>query len=146
VTSTLKFRNLDVRPSDPVELWPPEAIQAVLERGSISDYRRVMAAIRLEPWGAVARTVEHVLTYSQPYGSAALFTHGLQSVRNRAEAAEKAEVAWRLATILAATQLTQAEFASRMGTSASRMSTYLKATVTPSATLLVRGERLRPGA
>ena len=44
MTSRLRFRNLDIDPSAPVEDWPEEGIQAALERGSISDYRRVAAA------------------------------------------------------------------------------------------------------
>jgi transcriptional regulator with XRE-family HTH domain len=43
---------------------------------------------------------------------------------------------------LAASGLSQAAFASRLGTSASRMSTYLRGEVTPSASLLIRAQRL----
>jgi hypothetical protein len=142
VTSRLRFRNLAIDPSAPVEDWPEEGIQAALERGSITDYRRLAAAVRADPWGPVSRRIEHVLTYSRPYGSGALMRLVIDRYRTRAEAAAKAEVTRQLAEALAATGLTQAAFASRLGTSASRLSTYLSGEVTPSASFLVRARHL----
>lgn len=43
---------------------------------------------------------------------------------------------------VASTGLTDAEFARRVGTSASRLSTYLSGKVTPSSAMLVRIQRL----
>lgn len=140
--TTLRFRNVDADPGDAVRTWPVEGVQAALERGSLSDYRRLVTAIRDDPWGDVARRVERVLTYSRPYGATAILEEAIRRHRNRAEAAAKDEVADRLRAALARSGLSQAQFASRLGTSASRMSTYLKATVTPSASLLVRAEWL----
>jgi hypothetical protein len=68
--AVLDFRNVDASPDDPVSEWPQEAVQTALERGSLSHWRRLAAAIQDEPWGPVARTVEEVLTYSRPYGVA----------------------------------------------------------------------------
>lgn len=142
MTSRLRFRNVDADPADPVETWPTEAVQAALERGGLSDYRRLAAAIRREPWGDAARRIEHVLTYSQPYGAATLVRRALERHRAAAIHAEKAEVARQLADALAASGLTQAEFAARLRTSPSRLSTYLKGSVTPSAAILVRAQQL----
>jgi transcriptional regulator with XRE-family HTH domain len=54
-----------------------------------------------------------------------------------------------VAALVRASGLTRAEFASRIGTSASRLSTYVTGKVTPSAALLVRmrdvSERERAG-
>ncbi|MGI8949078.1 MAG: helix-turn-helix domain-containing protein [Ornithinimicrobium sp.] len=44
--------------------------------------------------------------------------------------------------LVAASGLTTAEFASRIGTSRTRLSTYRSGQVTPSAALLVRMERM----
>ncbi len=66
----LAFRNVDVSPDDPVSEWPLEAIQTALERGGLSHWRRLAAAVRAQPWGPVARQIEEVLTYSRPYGVA----------------------------------------------------------------------------
>jgi len=56
--------------------------------------------------------------------------------------ADREEVAAEIADLVTRSGLTRAEFASRIGTSASRLSTYLAGTVTPSAALLVRMRRL----
>ena len=87
MTSRLKFRNLGVDPSAPVSSWPDEGIQAALERGSLSDYRRIAAEIRSDPWGDVARRVERVLSYTDPYGTGVLFRHVIASYRDEATAA-----------------------------------------------------------
>ena len=50
----------------------------------------------------------------------------------------RAEVVRLMRAAVAESGLTQAAFASRIGTSASRPSTYLRGEVTPSASLLVR--------
>ena len=142
MTSRLKFRNIDADPSAPVSTWPEEGLLAALERGSLTDYRRVAAAIHQDPWGDVARRVEHVLTYRRPYGSGALMQRVIERSRADADADARAEVARQLRQALAASALSQAAFASRLGTSASRMSTYLRGDVTPSASLLVRALRL----
>jgi DNA-binding transcriptional regulator YiaG len=138
MTSRLRFRNIDADPSAPVETWPQEGVQAALERGSITDYRRLAAAVRRAPWGPFARGLEHVLTYSQPYGAAALMRRAIDAARAQADADARAEVARQLNAAREASGLTRAEFAARLGTSASRMSTYLSGAVTPSASLLVR--------
>lgn len=142
MTSRLKFRNVDADPSDPVESWPVEGIQAAMERGSLTDYRRVVAAIHRDPWGDVARRVEHVLGYTAPYGSAALMRRAIARARAQRDADARAEVAALLRRAVSDSSLTQAAFARRLGTSASRLSTYLSGEVTPSASLLVRAQRL----
>jgi hypothetical protein len=40
----LKFRNLDISPSDPVEQWGVEGILTAFERGSYNDWRKVWQA------------------------------------------------------------------------------------------------------
>jgi hypothetical protein len=48
---SLAFRNIDVSPEDPVEVWPTEAVLAALERGGLGHWRRLTAAIDEDPWG-----------------------------------------------------------------------------------------------
>lgn len=140
--SRLVFRNVDADPSDPVETWPLEAIQTALERGTLPDWRRMIAAVRSDPWGPFARDIEYVLSYARPYGTAPLFEVAIARARAAAEQAERAQVAAELSDALVQTGLTAREFALRMGTSASRMSTYLSGKVTPSAALVVRARKL----
>jgi hypothetical protein len=136
--SPLAFRNVDASPEDPVSEWPLEAIQTALERGGLSHWHRLAKAIQSQPWGPVARRVEEVLTYSRPYGVTPLMDRVIANARAEAEAAERNAVAAEVDQLVRASGLSRAEFASRIGTSASRLSTYATGKVTPSAALLVR--------
>jgi DNA-binding transcriptional regulator YiaG len=136
--SALAFRNVDVSPTDPVSAWPSEGIQTALERGGLADWRRLAAAIQAEPWGPITRRVEEVLTYSCPYGVAAAFERAIAQSRAAAEAAEREAVAVEIRGLVDRSGLSRADFASRVGTSASRLSTYVNGKVTPSAALLLR--------
>jgi DNA-binding transcriptional regulator YiaG len=139
--SPLAFRNVDASPGDPVSEWPLEAIQTALERGGLSHWRRLAKAIQAQPWGPVARRVEEVLTYSRPYGVAPAMERVIAKAREASEAAEREAVAAEVDLLVRSSGLSRAEFASRIGTSASRLSTYVTGRVTPSAALLVRMRR-----
>jgi DNA-binding transcriptional regulator YiaG len=142
--SPLAFRNVDASPEDPVSEWPLEAIQTALERGGLSHWRRLAKAIRAQPWGPLARRVEEVLTYSRPYGVAPAMERVIAKAREEAEAAEREAVAAEVDRLVRISSLSRAEFASRIGTSASRLSTYVTGKVTPSAALLLRMRRVDP--
>ena len=91
----LAFRNLTITPDAPVSEWPTEAVQAALERGDLADWQRIVAEIRADPWGRTARQVEEVLSHSRPYGVAKAMDAALSRARQRAEASERAAVAFR---------------------------------------------------
>lgn len=140
--STLAFRNVDASPGDPVSAWPIEAIQTALERGGLTDWRSIAAAIRVEPWGAVTRRVEAVLGYSQPYGIAKAMERVISLARDEAEEEERDAVAREVSKLIEMSGLSRAEFASQIGTSSSRLSTYATGNVMPSAALMLRMRRL----
>lgn len=140
--STLAFRNVDVSPGDPGSEWPQEAIQTALERGGLSHWRRLGEAVRVDPWGSVARRIEEVLSYSRPYGVAPALERVISRAREDAEGAEREAVSAEIQQLVRQSGLSRAEFASRIGTSASRLSTYATGKVTPSAALLLRMRRL----
>ena len=140
--SRLAFRNVTADVADPVETWPTEAIQAALERGTLPDWRRMIDAVRRAPWGPVARKIEYVLTFARPYGTAVLFERSIAHIREEAERRDRAAVAHRFSAAVARSGLTRRDFAAHLGTSASRLSTYLSRQVVPSAALLIRAERL----
>lgn len=128
---SLAFRNVDVSPEDPVELWPTEAVLTALVRGGLRHWRRLTAVINEDPWGRLPG-VEEVLEVSRPYGVGVLMTDVLAAARQRAE---RAEVAAEVTRLLAVSGMARAEFASAIGTSTSQLST-------PSAALLVRMRRV----
>lgn len=139
---TLRFRNVDVDPRAPLAEWPSEAILTLLERGSLRDWRRLWAEIDRDPWGPVARMVEQALSVSAPYGVAPLMEDAITRARERAKEDERREVAALIRRCLERSGLTQSEFAERIGTSPSRLSTYLNGQVMPSAAMLLRMQRV----
>lgn len=141
----LGFRNLTSDPADPVASWPTEAVQTALERGDLADWHRLAAEVARHPWGRTARQLEEVLSHSRPYGVAEAMETMIARARVRAERREREEVAAEIRRAVDQSGLTRAEFASRLGTSASRLSTYATGKVAPSATFLVRVRRLLAG-
>lgn len=139
---SLTFRNVDLDPGAPLDAWPFEAIVTLLERGSVTDWAQLTAHIKGQPWGVVARQVEDYLGYERPAGLAPLLERAITAARASAERRERADVAARVDELIRRSGLTTAEFASRIGTSRSRLSTYRTGSVTPSAALLLRMERL----
>jgi DNA-binding transcriptional regulator YiaG len=139
--TALSFRNVEASPDGPVSDWPLEAVQIALERGDLSHWQRLGEAIRSRPWGKVAREVEEVLTYSRPYGIAEAMERAIARARATQEEAEREAVANEINQLIRNSGLSRREFASRIGTSASRLSTYATGKVTPSAALLVRMRR-----
>jgi ribosome-binding protein aMBF1 (putative translation factor) len=117
-------------------------VATALERGDLADWHRIAAEVRADPWGRTARQVEEVLSYSRPYGVAEVMETVLARARERTEADERAAVAAEITEAVKRSGLSRAEFASRIGTSPSRLSTYTSGKVTPSASLLLRIRRV----
>ena len=140
--SALHFRNIDASPADAVEAWPFEGVLAALERGTLPDWRRLLRAINADPWGTVARQVEEAQELGLPYGVGALFAEAVKTARAQAARAEREAVAAEVRALVSGSGLTRSEFAERIGTSASRLSTYMSGKVTPSAALLIRMQNL----
>ncbi|MDN5861328.1 MAG: helix-turn-helix domain-containing protein [Pseudonocardia sp.] len=114
----------------------------LIERGTVTDWARLTAAIRRDPWGPVARQVEEYVGYARSDGVTELLARAVTTARARAEREERTQVAARVRDLLEASGLSAAEFAARIGTSRSRLSTYRSGRVVPAATLLVRMERV----
>ncbi len=140
--STLKFRNITASVDDPVDTWPFEGILTAVERGTLPDWRRLAAAIRADPWGPVAQQVLEAVELSRPYGTAELLTTIVERARQHAAAAERDQVADDIRGFVARSGLTQQDFALRIGTSRSRLSTYMSGKVMPAASLMIRMRRV----
>lgn len=134
------FRNVHASPDDDVRTWPYEALVITIDRGLVADWQPVFAELRRSPWGKVARRVERYLAYREPDGVSTLFRLAIEHARAVSDSANRAEVAARVRDAVTRSGLTAAAFAELVGTSASRLSTYMSGKVTPSAALLVRIE------
>jgi DNA-binding XRE family transcriptional regulator len=136
--SKLAFRNLDVSPDDPVEVWPHEAVYTALERGYLSDWRKIARAVEAKPYGKVASVLADVLEDADPQPSTELLGLVLSDARAAVDAEDRQLVAQQVRQYLADSGLTMTEFAHRVGTSRSRLSTWASGKVTPSAANLRR--------
>jgi hypothetical protein len=143
---SVSFRNVDVPADAPIAEWPYEAIATVIERGTVSDWARLTREIGAHPWGSVARQVEQYLQDENPWGVGPLLLRRIERARRDREAEEHAAVAAEVAALVDRSGLTMAEFASRLGTSRPRLSTYRSGRVMPSAALLIRMRRLADAA
>ena len=137
----LAFRNVDASLDGPVQDWPYEALTTAIERGYLSHWVRIAAAIRRRPWGPVARSVEEYARYADDDGAVPLLLESIRRARQSAESAEREEVAARIRDAVGRSGPTADCFASEVGTSPARLSTYNSAKVMPSAAMLVRIER-----
>lgn len=142
---TLAFRNLNITPGDPVDQWGVEGLLAAIERGDITHWRRIARALREQPRGKVSKELAEVLQLVENPAMAVLFGRIQRRVLREAEERERSAVTFRLGQYLGESGLSRAEFAYRLGTSQSRLSTYLNGRVVPSALLMVRAEEIAAG-
>ncbi|MFI5009701.1 MAG: helix-turn-helix domain-containing protein [Solirubrobacterales bacterium] len=153
---TMRFRNLDVDHTAPVDQWPAEAIETVIDRGSLSDWRHLADAIQHNPWGPAARTAETVVGWDEHYGVDALISNVIRHAREDVALRGRAEYAAQIRSWRTHTGMTLRQFALAAGTSASRLSDYENAKVAPTTDVLARlshvaathprGQPLRPPA
>lgn len=135
---SVKFRNLDFDPQAPMDLWPAEAIETIIDRGTLSDWRQLVAAIRRNPWGPAARTAQTVTSWGEHYGLDALISRAITHARKDLSARGRAEYAAQIRAWRAQTGMSLRDFAALAGTSASRLSAYENAKVAPSTDVLAR--------
>ena len=56
----LKFRNIDVTPDDPVEMWGVEGILCAFERGHVNDWRKIWRSVTVDRSQKVIEDVAQV--------------------------------------------------------------------------------------
>lgn len=61
--------------------WTVPAVEDVLDRGTLSDWRELAAAIRQDPWGPYAVSLERVVAHTRMYGTTRLWQDFLDRVR-----------------------------------------------------------------
>ncbi|MGH2888815.1 MAG: helix-turn-helix domain-containing protein [Solirubrobacteraceae bacterium] len=135
-------RHVELDPGLPLELHPAEAIEAMLDRGSLSDWRRVAAEIRRDPWGRVARIVETITSWDEHSGVDALMREVIVRASEQVDRSGRERYAAQIRAWRARTGLSQREFARAAGTSAPRLSDYERAKVAPTTDVLARLEHV----
>ena len=137
---TVSFRNVDVDIGDPFDTWPLEAIEILIDRGSLSDWRRLAAALAQDPWGPLARTVEEIVRLDCHYGVDRILERILARERERSTLDGRRRYADRLRSLRRSAGLSMRELAAAAGTSAARISDYENARVAPTTDVLARIE------
>ena len=135
---SIQFRNLDFDTTQPLDQWPAEAIETIIDRGSLSDWRQLAHAIRRNPWGPAARTTETIAVWGEHYGIDALMRSVIRHAREDIALQGRAEYAAQIRTWRTQSAMTLRQLARAAGTSASRLSDYENAKVAPTTDVLAR--------
>lgn len=135
---SVRLRNLDLDPGVPLDRWPAEAIETLIDRGGLSGWRRLAQAIRRNPWGPAARTAENVIAWGEHYGVDALLASVIRRAREDVARRGRIEYAEKIRSWRRQTGMTLREFALAAGTSASRLSDYENAKVAATTDVLGR--------
>ena len=137
---TPPIRNVDVPLNGPLDEWPMEALLTLVERGSLSDWRRIAISIDDLPWGPTARNIDAITSWGENAGVDDILRARLDAARSHAALAGRRRYADRIRALRKATGLSMREFAAEVGTSASRLSDYEHAKVSPTTDVLARIE------
>lgn len=130
----------EVEPGPDIET-PEEFVRHFLHDG-LPEWRAQVARYADDPWSPYAR---HLNALAEQAGLPRLdVTIGrfMVEMREHTETRDREMVAGEIRRLVAESGLSQREFAGRLGTSPSRMSSYCTGQVTPSAALLLRIRRL----
>ena len=140
MTST-PLRNVDVDLTAPVEDWPFEALATVLDRGTVDEWRRVVAAIRSQPWGTVARNTETIIGWGERYGVDALLEEAIRRARRDFQVAARRKHGQRLRRLRLSAGLTLRELGAATGITAANLSKYENGLMSPTLDTVERIEQ-----
>ncbi|GAB3599019.1 helix-turn-helix domain-containing protein [Microbacterium tumbae] len=132
----LRFRNIDATPADPVEEWGFEGMLAAIDRGYAADWRKLVSAVAVDP--ALRVIFQEARAAAESRSTVVL----LDAALKEADAAPSEIALSRLRRAYRGTRMTQAELADRLGTSRTRLNSYLSGKVTPSMDVLVAVEQI----
>ncbi len=130
----------DVAAGERVSVTTVDDLHRLLS-GTARDWRAFYATIGMNPWRPYATEVQELAHEAgMPWLADAVATC-TALYRERREEEERAMVAGQIRAAIGASGCTQREFAQHVGTSASRLSTYVTGRVTPSAAMMLRINR-----
>ncbi len=132
----LRFRNIDATPDDPVDQWGFEGMLAAIDRGYARDWRKLVMAVAADP--ALREEFDEARAAAESRSTVALLDEMLaQATRSPSEIALD-----RLRDSFHGTRMTQGELAGLVGTSRTRLNSYLTGRVTPSMDIPIAVEQV----
>lgn len=132
----LRFRNIHATPDDPVDAWGFEGMLAAIDRGYAADWRKLVAALVADP------SLRPVFEAAREAAESRATVAVLDAALERAERSPSEQALARLRSAYRGTRMTQTELASRLGTSRTRLNSYLTGKVTPAMDVLVAVEEI----
>lgn len=126
---------------EPPRLESADQLVEVVHDGDLLLWRRLVAAALAEPWSGGSDSHLALLDPEQRPCEFSSVKALVELARRVAEEDERRAVAEHIRRTVASTGLTQRDFASLVGTSPSRLSTYVTGSVTPSAAMVLRINR-----
>lgn len=136
----LLVRGLDLTDASPA-VHSVEQLQEVAQ-GALPDWRREVAVLVANPWSPHAEQLPKLAFDADRAGMAAHIRDVVELCRAQHKDREREEVAQEIRRLVADSEMTQREFAAMVGTSPSRLSTYISGWVVPSAAMLLRISRV----
>lgn len=136
----LLITDLDPRDAVAVPEHPDDLLLAVDKLG-VPEWRRLLANIAVNPWGPEATRLHELALAADLPAPAQAIEWCAKVYRRRFEEAERLEVAKEIRRLVAISGCSQRQFAQYIGTSPSRLSTYVNGLVTPSAAMMLRISR-----
>ena len=132
----------DVDPSNAAPLpRSADELSNIIERRGVGEWRRVLAIIASNPWGPEVTALADMARAADLPAPASALEWCAKVYRKRFEEAERLEVAKEIRRLVAISGCSQRQFAQYIGTSPSRLSTYVNGLVTPSAAMMLRISR-----
>lgn len=110
----------------------------VVDHGSVLEWRHHFAMIASSPWSPYSHHLADLAQQAARPEVVGLVDRFTQVCREQHKEREREQVAEEVRRLVADSGATQREFAQWVGTSPSRLSTYISGTVTPSASLMLR--------
>jgi hypothetical protein len=136
----LLIEGVDPNHSLPVIRTSAELI-GVVDGGSVLEWRHHLAMIAASPWSPYSRHLLELAEQAACPQVVAVVGRFTEVCREQNKAREREQVAEEVRRLVSASGVTQRQFAQWVGTSPSRLSTYVTGSVTPSASLMLRMAR-----
>ena len=132
----------DIDPNTPAPM--PESaheLLLVVQKQGVPEWRRLLAIVASNPWGPEVTHLAGLAREAELSAPAHAIEWCAKVYRKRFEEAERLEVAKEIRRLVAISGCSQRQFAQYIGTSPSRLSTYVNGLVTPSAAMMLRISR-----
>lgn len=141
IAQNLVFEDIDPERAAADPITSVAQLHDLVDRGSIIEWRHQLGAIAASPWGPYADQLLEIGRASDRPSALAAIASSIEQCQEWCRDRERDQVAREIRHLVAVSGSSQREFASRIGTSPSRLSTYVRGTVTPSAAMLLRIQR-----